>query len=196
LKEAPVVPKGPIDRRHGRGRWQIRWWALLAIAGVLIAVAIPSIVASINEHRGSRPAAVVDDQREVVVRLSWDPGTDALYPDLPAASLTFRTVESGPELAHALVKWPLAPNTGLDGVGTDHEFRANPGTLIAVTGTVDRVQVYFVASIYGTGKPVAHVDLNDGIGPLPDLHGIYTMVILGTWQAGTIGFTQTVHFAP
>jgi len=49
-----------------------------------------------------------------------------------------------------------------------------------------------VTSISGTGRPVARVDLHDGVGRIPDLHGTYTMVILGRWDPGSAGFTQTV----
>lgn len=195
-KESATGPQGPSEPRHGRRPWRVRWWALLAIAGVLIAIAIPSVVAAINEHRGSKPALVADSQREAVVQLSWDPGADALYPRLPSASLAYRALTSGPELAPALVTWPLPENYGFAGVGTEALLRADPGTKIAVTGTVDRVRVYFVTSIYGTGPSIAHVDLQNGVGALPDLHGTYTMVILGRWQPGTVGFTQTVRFDP
>jgi hypothetical protein len=128
-----------------------------------------------------------------VIFLSWSPGDDPLYPNLPSASLTYRTVRTGPGFELDLAHWPLPDPFFFGGLGS-RDLRADPGTPLAVTGTVDRVQVYFVTSVDGTGDPVAHVELHDGVGPLPDLHGTYTMVILGRWQPGTVGFTETVHF--
>lgn len=193
LKEAPIVPEPRTKRGRGSGTWQIRWWAILAIAGLLIMVTIPSVVRAVEDHQGSRPALSADPQREIVVDLSWRSSDDPLYPRLPNAELTYRTLDTRPELAHSLVEWTLPQNYMFAGVGSP-DLRADPGTLIAVVGAVDRVQVYFVTSIHGTGEKVAQVDLHDGVGRLPNLHGTYTMVILGRWQPGTAAFTQTVHF--
>jgi hypothetical protein len=190
-----AVPERPTEHRRGQGTWQIRWWALMAIAGVLGAAAIPSIVRSIQDHRGSRPAASADHEREIVIYLSWSPGNDSLYPNPPNASLAYRTVNTAPGFELDLADWPLPDPFFPAGLGSE-DLRADPGTPLAVTGTVDRVQVYFVTSVHGTGKPVARVDLRDGVGRLPDLHGTYTMVILGRWQPGTVGFTETVHLGP
>jgi hypothetical protein len=178
--------------------WTVRWPRLIALLGAFLVVAVavetPTIAKAIATHRGSRPAASADARREIAVNFSWSPGDDPDLPNFPQPDLTYRSATSGPELAIELLKWPVPDPFVYAGVGTDQTITVRPGTPIAVTGDVERVQVYFVTSRFGTGTPLARVELKDGVGALPALHGTYTMVILGRWSPGLVGFTQTVRF--